>query len=152
MMKKNNLIVFVLVALTSISSAKAQTAKESSEYSWKNLPKIAEPKFRRDTFKIEKFGAIADGLTLNTISINKAIATCSAKGGGVVLVPGGVWLTGPVEMKNNVNLHITRDAILLFSDDFDQYPLVEGNWEGVPAVRNAASSCSHHPSRRPKVT
>lgn len=134
MMKKHNLIVFMLVAMTGIYSAKAQIAK--SPYSWKNLPKIAEPKFRRDTLSIEKFGAIADGLTLNTISINKAIATCSAKGGGVVLVPGGVWLTGPVEMKNNVNLHIERDAILLFSDDFDQYPLVEGTYEGRTSARN----------------
>ena len=134
MMKKNNLIVFVLAALAGICSAKAQTA--STAYSWKNLPKIAEPKFKRDTFRIEKFGAIADGLTLNTVSINKAIAACSAKGGGVVLVSGGVWLTGPVEMKSNVNLHITRDAILLFSDDFDQYPLVEGTYEGRTAARN----------------
>lgn len=136
MIKKNNLIVFVLAALAGICSAKAQTAKESSPYSWKNLPKIAEPKFKRDTFRIEKFGAIADGLTLNTVSINKAIATCSTKGGGVVLVSGGVWLTGPVEMKSNVNLHITRDAILLFPDDFDQYPLVEGTYEGRTAARN----------------
>lgn len=134
MMKKHNLIVCMLVAMAGIYSAKAQTAK--SPYSWKNLPKITEPKFRRDTLSIEKFGAIADGLTLNTISINKAIATCSAKGGGVVLVPGGVWLTGPVEMKNNVNLHIERDAILLFSDDFDQYPLVEGTYEGRTSARN----------------
>jgi polygalacturonase len=136
MIRKNTLFVFILAALAGISSAKAQTAKESSPYSWKNLPKIAEPKFKRDTFSIEKFGAVADGLTLNTVSINKAIATCSAKGGGVVLVSGGVWLTGPVEMKSNVNLHITRDAILLFSDDFDQYPLVEGTYEGRTAARN----------------
>lgn len=134
MMKKHYLIVFVLAAMAGIYSAKAQTAK--SPYSWKNLPKIAEPKFRRDTLSIKKFGAIADGLTLNTISINKAIAACSAKGGGVVLVPGGVWLTGPVEMKNNVNLHIERDAILLFTDDFDQYPLVEGTYEGRTSARN----------------
>jgi hypothetical protein len=136
MMKINNLIVFVFVALASWSAAKAQTAKDKSPYSWKNLPKIAEPKFKRDTFSIVKYGAIADGLTLNTASINKAITTCSAKGGGVVLVPGGVWLTGPVEMKSNVNLHIERDAILLFSDDFDQYPLVEGTYEGRTSARN----------------
>lgn len=135
-MKKNNLIVFVLVALISSCAAKAQTTKERSPYSWKNLPKVAEPEFRRDTFNIKKFGAIADGLTLNTVSINKAITACSAKGGGVVLVPGGMWLTGPVEMKSNVNLHIDRDAILLFTTDFDQYPLVEGTYEGRRSARN----------------
>lgn len=136
MMKKNNLIVFALVALAGIYSAKAQTAKEKTPYSWKNLPKVAAPSFKRDTFSIVKFGAVSDGLTLNTVSINKAIATCSAKGGGVVLIPGGLWLSGPIEMKSNVNLHIVRDAILLFSDDFDQYPLVEGTYEGRTAARN----------------
>ncbi|OQP62278.1 glycoside hydrolase [Niastella populi] len=137
-MKKNNLIFFVLIAMVSVYAVqlKAQTTNERSPYNWNNLPKIAEPKFRRDTFNIEKFGAVADGLTLNTVSINRAIATCSSKGGGVVLVPGGIWLTGPVEMKSNVNLHLERDAILLFTSDFDQYPLVEGTYEGRRSARN----------------
>ncbi|MEO5912007.1 MAG: glycoside hydrolase family 28 protein [Pelobium sp.] len=100
------------------------------------MPIIKTPVFKKDTFNIEKFGAIADGLTLNTRSINDAINECSKKGGGVVLVPGGLWLTGPVEMKSNVNLHIKRDAILLFTPDKSQYKLVEGNYEGKKAVRN----------------
>jgi len=54
----------------------------------------------------------------------------------VVFVPAGSWLTGPLVLKSNVNLHIARGALLQFTDDFSQYPLVEGNWEGRPAVRN----------------
>ncbi|MBC6111733.1 glycoside hydrolase family 28 protein [Pedobacter fastidiosus] len=100
------------------------------------LPVIQQVKFKKDTTSIISFGAKGDGVSLNTQSINKAITTSSQKGGGVVLVPSGLWLTGPIELKSNVNLHLKRDAILLFTDDFNQYKLVEGNWEGQPAWRN----------------
>jgi polygalacturonase len=115
---------------------RAQPPKAAIPYSWANLPRAAEPVFRKDTFNIVDHGAVADGLTLNTNSINRAITTCSSKGGGVVLVPGGIWLTGPIEMKSNINLHIERDAILLFTTDFNQYALVEGTYEGRRAARN----------------
>lgn len=108
----------------------------SQSYSWNNLPKIQNTSFKADTFNITNFGAKADGITLNTKSINDAIATCSNKGGGVVLIPGGLWLTGPIELKSNVNLHVNRDGLLQFTTDFNQYKLVEGDWEGRPAVRN----------------
>jgi polygalacturonase len=100
-----------------------------------NLPKVKQPGFKTDTFNIVQYKAKGDGITLNTQSINNAIADCSTKGGGVVLIPGGVWLTGPVELKNDVNLHLDRDAVLLFTSDFTQYPIVEGFYEGQPAGR-----------------
>lgn len=100
------------------------------------LPVVVEPKFRKDTFNIIKQGAIADGNTLNTKSINAAIDACNKKGGGVVLVPPGLWLTGPIVLKSNVNLHLAAGATLLFTKDFDQYPLVRANWEGLPQMRN----------------
>ena len=107
-----------------------------AQYSWENLPKAAEPVFKKDTFSILAYGAKADGYTLNTKSINEAITACNKKGGGVVLIPAGLWLTGPVEMKSNVNLHLQRAATLLFTTDKDQYPLVEGVYEGKRAARN----------------
>lgn len=100
------------------------------------MPIIKTPVFKKDTINILSFGAKADGITLNTKSINDAIIACSNKGGGVVLIPRGLWLTGPVELKSNVNLHLVRDALLLFTADKSQYKLVEGNWEGKSAVRN----------------
>src|SRR5882724_786721 len=93
---------------------------------WNHLPVIQQPVFKTDTFSISRYGALADGVTLNTKSINDAIADCSKKGGGVVLVPEGLWLTGPVVLKSNVNLHLDGRAILQFTSDFNQYPLVEG--------------------------
>ncbi|HEY4148459.1 MAG TPA: glycoside hydrolase family 28 protein [Chitinophagaceae bacterium] len=100
------------------------------------LPRPALPVFRKDTISIASFGAKPDGITLNTKSINEAIAACAKKGGGVVLVPAGNWLSGPLVLQSNVNLHLAQNALLQFSKDHNQYPLVAGNFEGVPAARN----------------
>ncbi|GAA4397133.1 glycoside hydrolase family 28 protein [Nibrella viscosa] len=121
-----------LSVLISLSAA----AQPTPVYSWTNLPVIAQPTFRKDTVTITSFGAKADGTTLNTSAINTAILQCSQKGGGVVLIPGGLWLTGPVELKSNVNLHLRKGATLLFTEDKSQYVLVEGTYEGKKAARN----------------
>jgi polygalacturonase len=103
---------------------------------WNKLPVIIPTKFKKDTVSIKKNGAVPDGYTLNTKSIQSTIDALSKKGGGVVLVPAGLWLTGPIVLKNNVNLHLATGATLLFTDDKSQYPLVEANWEGLPQMRN----------------
>ena len=100
------------------------------------LPVFTVPTFKKDTINIIKFGAKADGVFLNTAAINNAIAACSKNGGGVVLIPNGFWLTGPIVLQSNVNLHIARGALLQFTANKSQYPLVEGIWEGVGAARN----------------
>lgn len=101
-----------------------------------HLPTVQTTKFKADTFNIIRYGAKSDGLTLNTKAITNTIDACAKNGGGVVLVPSGFWVTGPLVLKSNVNLYISRAAILQFTDDLSQYPLVEGNWEGLPSVRN----------------
>lgn len=103
---------------------------------WNNLPVIQQTSFEQDTFHIKDYGAVADGIILNTEAINKAIDACHRKGGGVVLIPEGLWQTGPIVLKSNVNLHLQKNSILEFTKDFDQYPLVKTNWEGVPQMRN----------------
>ncbi|QEM08860.1 glycoside hydrolase family 28 protein [Mucilaginibacter rubeus] len=123
-------VVVLLLAGCVTSQAQVQ------QYSWQHLPQVSKPVFKKDTISILKYGAKPDGITLNTVSINKTIAACSAKGGGVVLIPQGLWLTGPLAMKSNVNLHVSRAALLQFTDDKTQYKLVEGNYEGHAAVRN----------------
>ncbi|OQP56258.1 glycoside hydrolase family 28 protein [Niastella populi] len=100
------------------------------------LPVIQQTSFRKDSVYITKFGAIADGQTLNTKAINSAIDACNKKGGGVVVVPAGLWLTGPLVLKSNVNLHLKKGALLQFTKDFSEYKLVAGNWEGLPQMRN----------------
>ncbi|MGB3007694.1 MAG: glycoside hydrolase family 28 protein, partial [Chitinophagaceae bacterium] len=102
----------------------------------RKLPIVISPKFKKDTLNIKKFGAVSDGYTLNTKSINEAIDALSKKGGGVILVPSGLWLTGPVVLKSNINLHLSYGATLLFTEDKSQYPLIKANWEGLPQMRN----------------
>jgi rhamnogalacturonyl hydrolase YesR/polygalacturonase len=96
----------------------------------------AQTSFKKDSFYITKYGAKPDGISLNTISINNAIAACNKNGGGVVVIPAGLFITGPVELKSNVNLHLQKNALLQFTTDFNQYKLVEGNWEGLRQMRN----------------
>ncbi len=100
------------------------------------LPVIISPKFKKDTLSIAKLGAVPDGYFLNTSIINEAITSLHKKGGGVVLVPKGLWLTGPLVLKSNINLHLAVGATLLFTSDKTQYPLVEANWEGLQQMRN----------------
>jgi polygalacturonase len=123
----NKFLCSFVVVMAIALSAPAQTGK---------LPVVKKTSFRKDTVSILRFGARPDGITLNTQSINNAIDATSKKGGGVVVVPAGLWLTGPVVLKSNVNLHLQMNALLQFTRDFSQYPLVEGNWEGLPQMRN----------------
>ena len=132
-MKKIVPILFSLLITSSILFAQNAAKKP---YSWSNLPIIAKTSFKADTFNIVKYGAINDGITLNTKAINDAIIACNKKGGGVVVVPKGLWITGPIEIKSNVNLHLQKNSILQFTRDFDQYPLVASNWEGLSQMRN----------------
>lgn len=99
------------------------------------LPLTYRPVFRKDTFNIVRYGAKSDGLTVNSKAINQAIELCSAAGGGTVLVPKGLWVTGPIVMKNNVNLHLEKSTLLQFSKNYDDYPIVLTTWEGQDSYR-----------------
>jgi polygalacturonase len=108
-----------------------------AQQSWV-LPEVKQPVFRKDTLSILKYNAKPDGITLNTKAINDAIEVLSKKGGGTVVVPSGLWLTGPIVLRSGINLHLRAGATLLFTSDFDQYPLVKTNWEGLEQMRNQA--------------
>jgi polygalacturonase len=97
---------------------------------------VKQPGFRKDSINVTRYGAKNDGVFLNTAAINNAINDCSKRGGGVVVIPAGLWLTGPIELKSNVNLHLKKSALLQFTNDFNQYKLVPTNWEGLPQMRN----------------
>ena len=115
----------------------AETAKNSEEIfpmqRMLQLEKsIKEPKFRNATYNIVDFGAVGDGKTMATNSIKKAIEKCSKEGGGKVIIPAGKFLTGPIHLDNNVNLHLEEGAEVLFSTNpNDYYPLVHTSFEGM---------------------
>ncbi len=70
---------------------------------------------------ISDFGGVGDGVTLNTEAFAKAIRHLSEAGGGHLVVPRGVWLTGPIELESNIDLHLERNAVVYFSPDKTLY-------------------------------
>ena len=69
------------------------------------------------------FGAIGDGKTLNTESFAEAMNSLTRRGGGKLVVPPGIWLTGPIHLQSNIELHLQAGALVQFTPDFKQYPL-----------------------------
>ncbi len=134
-MKFKSLLI-LLTLLLSISSAFAQQTLESMyegiEFA---MPKVKETSFPDFEKSITEFGAVGDGIFKNSDVFKSAIEAVNAKGGGRVIVPRGVWLTGPITLLSNINLHLEDGALILFSPDFDDYPLVETSFEGLNTIR-----------------
>lgn len=89
------------------------------------MPQTVLPTIPGKTFNIVDFGAIGDGKTLNTVAFAKAIETLDKAGGGQLIVPKGIWVTGPIEVKSNMDFHVEEGAIVQFSSDITQFPLHE---------------------------
>ena len=98
------------------------------------LARIQAPTFPARDFPITQFGAVADGQTEATEAIAGAVAACVAAGGGRVVVPPGEFLTGPIVLKSNVNLHLSEGATLKFVTDPAKYPTVFTRWEGIECM------------------
>ena len=94
---------------------------------------IRMPKFAEKTFPITKFGAkTTHTAAQNQKAIQKAIDTCSKKGGGKVIIPAGEkFLTGAITLKDGVNLVVEEGATLEFAFQPELYPIVETSWEGL---------------------
>jgi len=70
-------------------------------------------------FSINDYGAKGDGATLNTVAIQKAVDACSKAGGGSVIIPCGRYVSGTIELRSNVCVHLEDGAVLLGSTDLD---------------------------------
>ncbi|KRE38685.1 hypothetical protein ASG81_19920 [Paenibacillus sp. Soil522] len=101
----------------------------------KQMPVVEQPSFPAHTVSISDFGAVGDGSRLNTEAMQQAIDACAAAGGGTVVIPAGLWLTGPLELRSRIRLHAEKGAVIAFSRDKALYPLLTGYWEGQTAVR-----------------
>ncbi|MDE6457866.1 MAG: glycoside hydrolase family 28 protein, partial [Muribaculum sp.] len=84
---------------------------------------------------ITDFGGINDGHTKNTVAFAAAMKHLSEKGGGKLVVPAGIWYTGPIVFESNINLHLMSGALILFSSDRDDYPLIDSYFEGNSTKR-----------------
>lgn len=97
--------------------AKAEDYKKYYQDMPVELRQVTAVAIPENTVTLTDFGGVGDGVTLNTEAFRKAISALTKKGGGRLVVPQGVWLTGPIQLKDNIDLHITRNAIVLFSPD-----------------------------------
>lgn len=82
-------------------------------------------------FDITKYGAVGDGKTLNTVFIQKAIDDCSKNGGGKVIFPPGRYLSGTIVLKDNVMMHLNKEAFLLGSTDVEDYQNIDPFTDGL---------------------
>ena len=105
---------------------------------WAALPQILKrirpPKFPNRDFEITRYGAKADGKTDCTIAFRDAIAAANKARGGRVVVPEGVFLTGAIHLKSDVNLHVSRGATVRFIPDPKLYPIVLTRYEGTECL------------------
>ena len=119
------------------------TKSDNAAEGWDTLPHILAgikaPEFPDRSFDITDFGAKEGGITLCTKAIKEAIDECVKAGGGKVVIPPGLYLTGTIHLKSNVNLVVSKGATLLFSTNPEDYlPLVYTRWEGVECYNYSA--------------
>ena len=125
-------------ALLLVSSCGKQGGDEFA-YLYENLPfkmeRVARPVIPDLRVSVKDFGGVGDGVTLNTEAIAKAMKHLSNKGGGHLDVPAGIWLTGPIEILSNCDLHVTPNAVIIFDPDRDLYPIIQTVFEGLDTRR-----------------
>ena len=79
-------------------------------------------------------GAVADGKSKDTAALQKAIDSCSAQGGEVLLA-AGTYLSGPLDLKSHVHLRLAKGATLLGSPDVEDYPIrADAPWRRVSLI------------------
>ena len=111
-------------ALLLMATATTATAQDYSKY-YQNLPtqmaQVKAPVIPDNSVTLTEVGGVGDGVTLNTEAFKKGISKLSKLGGGHLNVPAGIWLTGPIMLKSNIDLHLDKNAIILLSPDKSLY-------------------------------
>src|SRR5690606_4359329 len=123
------MIFSLLIGCKNESKKQTTTQKDGADLI---IESIIVPEFPDVNFSIMDYGAVADGKTDNTQAIKDAISACVEAGGGKVIIPNGKFLTGPIHLKSNVNLHLEKGAEVLFTKDKQAFlPVVRTSYEGV---------------------
>ena len=138
MMKKISLyLVLGTIVLLSACSPEYQTTQQSDidaliKTASFEMPQVTVPTFPRRTFNVLDYGADATGAKLATQAIQAAIDACTEAGGGTVVIPEGIYTTGPITLKSNVRLYTEKNCFVQFTHDLDQYEIYDTWFEGIP--------------------
>ncbi|WP_291148353.1 glycoside hydrolase family 28 protein [Flavobacterium sp. UBA7680] len=125
-------IIILVTSLSNKGFAQKLNVYKNIEF---KMVKINEPKIPKRSVNIKDFGAVNGGYVLNTKAFADAIEAVSKKGGGKVIIPPGIWLTGPIILKSNIELHAQKGALIKFSTDKSLYPIIETSFEGLNTWR-----------------
>ena len=129
-------LIFTIAAVLATISAGAQNPY--AQYT-EGLPfamaEVKAPVIPKNEVRITDFGAVGDGQTLCTRAFVEAIDALAARGGGRLVVPRGIWHTGPIVLKSHIDLHLEKGAVILFAADERLYPLVKTSFEGLDTYR-----------------
>lgn len=99
------------------------------------IASIISPTFPDNNYDVTCYGAVGNGEIDCTEAFRLAIKDCSENGGGKVVIPEGIFLTGPIHLLSNVNLNVSEKAVIKFSTDSEKYlPVVFTRWEGVECM------------------
>ncbi|MBP4137163.1 glycoside hydrolase family 28 protein [Flavobacterium geliluteum] len=130
-------IAFAIVTANYPNKSIAQTVKDYDTYEniEFKMSKVQEPVIPNNVVNLKDFGAVNGGHTLNTQAFADAIEAVSKKGGGKVIIPPGIWLTGPIILKSNIELHAQTGALIKFSTDKKLYPIIQTSFEGLNTWR-----------------
>lgn len=133
---------FAMPGLGCQPSGSSGTADMANAAGWDLVPdilaRIRPPTFSDRDFPVTDYGAVGDGETEATQAFRQAIEACNNAGGGRVVVPAGVFLTGPIRLLSDVNLHVQDGATVRFVRDPAAYlPAVYTRWEGVELMNYA---------------
>ena len=130
------ILSFVITALVFTVNATAQNPyKKYTEDLPFAMPEVKAPVIPDAKVCLKDYGADPTGQTLCTEAFAKAIDTLYKMGGGHLIVPAGVWVTGPIELKSNIDLHLEHGAVIQFAADENLYPIVDTSFEGLDTRR-----------------
>ncbi len=131
------MVTAIFYAACAISQPVVITTQQTDLYAGVEfeMPRVQEPVIPANSVLITDFGAKSGGQFLCTQAFADAINSVSIKGGGKVIIPRGMWLTGPITLKSNIELFTESGALVVFSTDKSLYPLGETNFEGFNTYR-----------------
>ena len=123
--KWSDLRQYYLDKLAAYDAKEAATNKDEPEPQYTryytglpvDIKPVKLPVIPANEVNLKDVGGVGDGVTLNTEAFANGISKLTQQGGGRLIVPEGVWLTGPIALDNNIELHLDKNAIIYFSPD-----------------------------------
>ena len=127
---KMTLLLLAAVVLSACTTLQYQTTQQSdinalTKSACFKMPKVKVPAFAKRTYNVLDFGADPSGVALSTKAIQSAIDSCTKVGGGTVIIPEGIYTTGPITLKSNVRLYTEKNSFIVFSHDLDLYEIYD---------------------------